>query len=311
VATNVYFSPKHRPEQHLYEDLVIESLKMYGQDVLYIPRQLIAQDEILNEDYSKFTDSYAIEMYIETVDGFAGEGDLLSKFGVEIRDQATFVVSRRRWEQLVGIWNNSINNVRPSEGDLIYLPLSNALFEIRFVEHEQPFYQLNNLPTYKLQCELFEYNQEEFETGVRDLDSIQERFSTQTVISLSSGSGDFIPGETVTQDTGLTYDTTVGGVTTTNTLYVTAEVAEYTLDPSGNSATLKVVAVTSSDGSDRMFSADLTRRIVGTDSAASWIISAADIDDGLSNDVYADNSDFEVEGESIIDFSESNPFGEP
>lgn len=279
---------------------------MYGQDVLYIPRQLIAQDDILNEDYSKFTDAYAIEMYIETVDGFAGEGDLLSKFGVEVRDQATFVVSRRRWEQLVGVWNNSINNIRPSEGDLIYLPMSNALFEIRFVEHEQPFYQLANLPTYKLQCELFEYNQEELETGVREIDSIQERFSTQTTIRLASGSGSFKVGEIVKQDTGLTYDTTVGGVTTTNTLYVQGEVAEW-----DGVNLIKLVAITSSDGSDRVFKADLTNRLVGDDSAASWIIDAADIDDGLQNDVYADNSDFEIEGDSIIDFSENNPFGEP
>ena len=153
MATNVYFSPKVKTEQNLYEDIVIESLKMYGQDVIYIPRQLINRDEIMNEDYSKFTDAYTIEMYIETSEGFAGEGDLLGKFGVEIRDQATFVVARKRWENLVGFYNNSINDQRPSEGDLVYLPLAKSLFEIRFVEHEQPFYQLNNLPTYKLECE--------------------------------------------------------------------------------------------------------------------------------------------------------------
>jgi len=309
LATNVYFSPKHRPEQHLYEDLVIESLKMYGQDVLYIPRQLIAQDELLNEDYSKFTDAYAIEMYIETNDGFAGEGDLLSKFGVEIRDQATFVVAKRRWEQLVGVWNNSINNVRPSEGDLIYLPLSKSLFEIRFVEHEQPFYQLNNLPVYELRCELFEYNQEELETGVREIDAIQERFSTQIKLTLGTVSGSFRLGERVTQDTGLTYETTVGAVTTTNTLYVEGEVAAYE-KVTASTSTLTVVAVRGVDGSDREFFVDGTARIIGEDSAGSGLITAIGADD-LENDVYADNYDFEIEGDSIIDFSESNPFGEP
>ena len=309
MATNVYFSPKHRPEQHLYEDLVIESLKMYGQDVLYIPRQLIAQDELLNEDYSKFTDAYAIEMYIETNDGFAGEGDLLSKFGVEIRDQATFVVAKRRWEQLVGVWNNSINNVRPSEGDLIYLPLSKSLFEIRFVEHEQPFYQLNNLPVYELRCELFEYNQEELETGVREIDAIQERFSTQIKLTLGTVSGSFRLGERVTQDTGLTYETTVGAVTTTNPLYVEGEVAAYE-KVTASTSTLTVVAVRGVDGSDREFFVDGTARIIGEDSAGSGLITAIGADD-LENDVYADNYDFEIEGDSIIDFSESNPFGEP
>lgn len=281
---------------------------MFGQDVYYIPRQLIAVDEILNEDYSRFADAYVIEMYIETVDGFAGEGDLLSKFGVEIRDQATFVVSRRRWEQLVGVWNNQINNLRPNEGDLIYLPLSNSIFEIRFVEHEQPFYQLSNLPTYKLQCELFEYNQEEIETGIRDIDRIQERFSTQLVMTVTSGSQNFTPGERVFQDTGQTFtDPERFG----QPIYVEAEVAEFIRGAGGVPSTLKVVAVRGTDGTDRTFFADATKRINGDDTGAAWVITNVDETKSLDNDTFADNQDFEVEGDSIIDFSETNPFGEP
>ena len=277
---------------------------MYGQDVYYIPRQLIAVDEILNEDYSRFVDAYAVEMYIETVDGFAGEGDLLSKFGVEIRDQATFVVSRRRWEQLVGVWNNQINNLRPNEGDLIYLPLSNSIFEIRFVEHEQPFYQLNNLPTYKLQCELFEYSQEEIETGIRDIDRIQERFSTQLVLSVTSGSQNFVPGERVAQDTGSLDDLN-------NVIYIEGEVAEFTRGTGGLASTLKLVGVRGTDGTDRTFYADATNRIIGDESNATWVITAIDEAADLDNDTFADNRDFETEGDDIIDFSETNPFGEP
>ena len=277
---------------------------MYGQDVYYIPRQLIAVDEILNEDYSRFVDAYAVEMYIETVDGFAGEGDLLSKFGVEIRDQATFVVSRRRWEQLVGVWNNQINNLRPNEGDLIYLPLSNSIFEIRFVEHEQPFYQLNNLPTYKLQCELFEYNQEEIETGIRDVDRVQERFSTQLVLSVTSGSQNFVPGERVAQDTGSVDDLN-------NVIYIEGEVAEFTRGAGGLASTLKLVGVRGTDGTDRTFYADATNRIIGDESNATWVITAIDEAADLDNDTFADNRDFETEGDDIIDFSETNPFGEP
>lgn len=277
---------------------------MYGQDVYYIPRQLIAVDEILNEDYSRFVDAYAVEMYIETVDGFAGEGDLLSKFGVEIRDQATFVVSRRRWEQLVGVWNNQINNLRPNEGDLIYLPLSNSIFEIRFVEHEQPFYQLNNLPTYKLQCELFEYSQEEIETGIRDIDRIQERFSTQLVLSVTSGSQNFVPGERVAQDTGSLDDLN-------NAIYIEGEVAEFTRGAGGLASTLKLVGVRGTDGTDRTFYADATNRIIGDKSNATWVITAIDEAADLDNDTFADNRDFETEGDDIIDFSETNPFGEP
>lgn len=308
MTTNVYFNPKVKTEQHLYEDIVIESLKMYGQDVLYIPRTLIAQDELLNEDYSKFEDAYAIEMYIESNEGFAGEGDLLSKFGVEIRDQATFVVSKRRWEQLVGIWNNSLNNLRPSEGDLIYLPLSNSIFQIMHVEHEVPFYQLSQFPTYQLQCELFEYNQEEFETGIRELDSIQERFSDHLKLTIGSVSGTYQLGETVKQDTGLTYTVQVGVNEVQETLYVIGEVAEFTTS-AGGIAELVLVGQSSSDGSNREFTVN-NNRIVGEDSSASALITAIN-EDVLEDNPFADNNDFEIEGDSIIDFSESNPFGEP
>ena len=152
MATNVYFSQKVKAEQDLYEDIVIESLKMYGQDVYYLPREVVNEDSILGEDIeSVFSDAYIIEMYIANVDGFEGDGNLLSKFGVEIRDQANFIVSKKRWNQYIGTRSSgTLGNLRPGEGDLIYLPLSKSLFEIRFVEHESPFYQLSNLPTYTL-----------------------------------------------------------------------------------------------------------------------------------------------------------------
>ena len=120
MATNLYFSQKVQSEQNLYEDIVIESLKMYGQDVYYLPR------DIVNDDVpSRFNSSYKVEMYIENTEGFDGEGDLFTKFGVEIRDQATFVVARRRWTTTVNRFDNDINSERPREGDLVYLPLSN------------------------------------------------------------------------------------------------------------------------------------------------------------------------------------------
>ena len=304
MATNVYFSPKVKTEQNLYEDLVIESLKMFGQDVIYIPRQLISRDEIMNEDYSKFTDAYTIEMYIETSEGFAGEGDLLGKFGVEIRDQATFVVSRKRWENLVGFYNNSINDARPSEGDLIFLPLSNSLFEIRFVEHEQPFYQLSNLPTYKLECELFEYSNEELETGIREVDAMQEKFSYQLEFIMNNGSGHFTPGETVRQNTGLTDNAGAP-------IYVTGEVVKFSVD-AGGIGTLTLINEIGSDGTARKFkisnlAADI---LTGLDSNATWYFSQDADDQAMKGDVFAQNKDFETDGDAIIDFSESNPFGE-
>ena len=155
---------------------------MYGQDVYYIPRDIVNEDKIFGDDVpSRFNSAYKVEMYIENTDGFDGDGDLFTKFGVEIRDQATFVLARKRWTQTVSRYDNDINSIRPLEGDLIYLPLSNSLFQIMHVEHEQPFYQLSNLPTYKMRCELFEYNDE-------DLDhNWTENETTPTIASTDTG----------------------------------------------------------------------------------------------------------------------------
>ena len=166
MPTNVFFNHAVSSEQHLYEDLVVESLRMYGHNVYYLPREIIEEDTILGEDVaSKFGDAYEIEAYLENVEGFEGEGDLYSKFGVEIRDQATFVIALRTWERFVSLDNNLTSSFRPNEGDVIYFPLSGSLFEIKFVEHEDPFYQVGKLFVFKCRCELFEYRGEDFDTG--------------------------------------------------------------------------------------------------------------------------------------------------
>ena len=186
MATNLYFSQKVRSEQNLYEDIVIESLKMYGQDVYYLPRDLVNEDTIFGDDIpSTFNSAHKIEMYIENVEGFDGEGDLFTRFGVEIRDEATFVVSRRRWIQQVQRMDSEVTSVRPLEGDLIYLPLSNSLFQIMHVEHEQPFYQISNLPVYKLRAQLFEYNDEDLDTNIDVIDDIERRYAYSYDLTLS------------------------------------------------------------------------------------------------------------------------------
>jgi len=171
MTTNFYFNNfSNSQEQTLIEDLVIESIKIYGQDVIYIKRSSGEVDKILNEDdFPEYTESFTIEMYIKNVDGFEGEGDFLSKFGLEIRDSITFTVANRIWEQDVGY---EIEEVRPREGDIIYFPLNGKLFEIRHVEHESIFYQMGSLQTYDLRCELFEYSGERFATGYPEIDSI-------------------------------------------------------------------------------------------------------------------------------------------
>ena len=185
---NIYFSAGARSEQNLYEDLIIESIKIYGQDLYYMPRDLVNVDAVFREDpVSSFNSNYLLEMYVDNVDGFDGEGDLFTKFGVEIRDQVTFTLSKRRWEQTVMRYDNEITGTRPFEGDLIFTPFSKKLFQIMHVEHEQPFYQLNNLPVFKLQCELFEYNDEDIDVSNDDISQLERDTAFRYELTLTQG----------------------------------------------------------------------------------------------------------------------------
>lgn len=207
MARNLYFSEKVRSEMDLYEDLVIEALKIYGQDIYYLPREIVNEDDLLGDDVaSRFPQSHKIEMYIENVEGFDGEGDLFTRFGVEIRDEVTLVVSKRRFEVQVRRPDNAIQVDRPAEGDLIWIPLTNKMFEIQHVEHEQPFYQIENIPVYKLRCTLFEYTGEDFDTSITAIQDIEKEQSYQYKISVDAPKK---PTVNVTQDsngliTGLT-----------------------------------------------------------------------------------------------------------
>jgi hypothetical protein len=158
-------------EQNLIEDLVVESIKIYGIELYYLPKRIVARDTIFREEeLATYNVAYPIEMYIKNVDGFEGEGDFMSKFGLEIRDRITFTVSRRSF---VGeILTKELNMVRPLEGDLIWFPLTRKMYKIMFVEHEAIFYQLGSLQTWDLTCELFEFNNETFDTNVPDIDLI-------------------------------------------------------------------------------------------------------------------------------------------
>lgn len=303
MPTNVYFNHAVQSEQDLHEDLVVESLRFYGHECFYLPRTIVDEDELFGEDTSsKFDDAYSVEMYIENTEGFEGEGDLLSKFGVEVRDQATFVLSRRTWNRFVSLDQNLVTTTRPQEGDLIYFPLGNQVFEIRFVEHENPFYQLGKLNVFKLQCETFEYSHEAFDTGIAELDGVEDSFAYQVSMTLGSGSGDFVHGETVTQ-------TVASGKT------VSGQVVSYT-SQGENSKTLIVNNITFDDtdvpATNTMFvlsSNAAAGNIVGATSSASRTVTTAPDQYVTPNDPLADNKDFETAGANIVDFSESNPFG--
>jgi hypothetical protein len=191
MPTNVYFSTGTTSEQKLYEDLIIEQLKIYGQDVYYLPRKIANKDTIFGEDpASSFDDSYIIEMYVDNTDGYMGEQEIIKKFGLELRDDIKFTVSKLRWETLISNNSDLQTTLRPNEGDLVYFPTTKAFFEIQFVEHEQPFYQQSALPVYKLSCTKWEYSSERVDTGIAEIDATEDALSTDTMnfqFSLETG----------------------------------------------------------------------------------------------------------------------------
>ena len=290
---NLYFSDKVRSEQNLYEDIIIESLKIYGQDVYYLPRDLVGEDKIFGHDVpSRFNSSHKIEMYIENAEGFEGEGDLFTKFGVEIRDEATFVVSRRRWEQTVKRYDNEISGDRPREGDLIYLPLSNSIFQINHVEHEQPFYQLSNLPTFKLRAQLFEYNDEDLDTGVAVIDDIERDYAYTYILTLDSDSQTIEIGQTATQ-------------TLADGTLMAGEVSKW----SDSDNKLHLIHVGASDGKYHTFTTGTIVLSGDYRLDSNYTVSAIAEDNKISEN--EQNTDFQTIGADFLDFTENNPFGDP
>lgn len=185
MATNVFFSNyNYFNEQQLIDDLVIESIQIFGVDTFYVTRTSDAFDHIMNEDrLTAFTGAYQMDMYVKSIDGFSGQGDFLSKFGLEIRDQATFTVAYRTFERFATRLNTRLT--RPKEGDLIYMPMNNKFFKVMFVEHESVFYQAGALQVYDLKCELFEYSNERFETSVAEVDNHFADVRTDYIDNLS------------------------------------------------------------------------------------------------------------------------------
>jgi len=294
MARNANFSQKVRSEQNLYEDIIIESMKIYGQDVYYLPRTIVNENTILGEDVaSSFTTSYKIEMYLENTEGFEGEGDLFTKFGVEIRDEATFIVARKRWSQVVASSSNAITVLRPKEGDLIWLSLSNKLFEILHVEHESPFYQLSNLPTYKMRCQLFEYTGEDLDTGIADVNSIQSDFGYRVSLTMDSDgtTNGYTIGENVTQ-------------VFTSGAILTGEVAAW----SDSDKILHLVNFGADDGAFHL--PVVGRSVFGTSSFN--VATPSAVAESLEQNKTEQNSVFETTNDvmSFLDFSETNPFGD-
>ena len=199
-------------EQRLIEDLIIESLKIYGHDTFYLPRTMVNKDTIFDEaQLSSFTQAYPLEMYLDNVQGFEGQGDIFTRFGMEVRDQATFVLAKRRWEDMVTRQGPTVaRKARPVEGDLIYFSKTKSMFEIKYVDFQNPFYQAGQIYVFRLVCELFEYSSEDIDTGIAEIDAIETKYSQDMLeYQFKLESGDLL----LKEDTGSliteAYQTTV------------------------------------------------------------------------------------------------------
>ncbi|CAB4170762.1 neck protein [uncultured Caudovirales phage] len=290
MAVSQYFnnySGRMTGEQFLMEDNIVESIKIMGHDCWYVPREGFNEvDSLFGENpQSKFERAYNMEMYLANVEGYEGDGDFFSKFGVEIRDTSNFICSRRSFERYIP---SSIAQ-RPREGDLVFVPGLQKLFEIKFVEEELMFFSLGNRKPYiyEMRCELFRYSQESINTGVDEIDHVEHTLGYAIQIDVTTGSGNFYQEERVYQGVSLATST------------ASADVRDW--DP-----TLKQLQLINIIGEFATGSA-----IKGATSNANYNISITDtLGDYLDYDTY-DNKIIQTEADAIISFNEQNPFGEP
>ena len=299
MSTNVYFSRGTPNEQHLSEDLAIAAIQIYGHDVFYIPRTLVNKDELFGEDaLSRFDDAYGIEMWMETQEGYEGEKELISRFGLEIRDETTFVVSRRRWDNTVSSDANLIVSTRPDEGDLIYMPTVKKLFEISFVDHDDPFYQIDNLPVYKLYCRTFEYSSEVLDTGIYAIDDIETKRSTDASGWEFSLENQVAFNERVGQEWGTIYDQnpppTPWPPTASDIILETAT-GDYLLAETTEAGTSVLTEDSDSYYSFFIINEDYRLSTIDTQSENEWF------EDRVTGKI----------GDPVLDFTEKNPFGDP
>jgi hypothetical protein len=297
VATNHYFNPFPKnitSEQLLVEDLVIESMKIYGMDVFYLPRSSRDQVDLLfGEDTLKqYVSAYPIEMYLENVSGMDGEGDFISKFGLEIRDEVSMLISRLRFKA-------TVPQIRPNEGDLVFIPLVNNFFEITFVENENDqamFYTLGrgrggNVYLYALKMKQFVFSDEVISTGVEEVDSqIRDHYRRSQLTFNTGGSGNFVANEIVYQGANLAN--------------ATAQAIVHTWTPSTRKLDVYRVQGTFANSTST----------IGVTSGATWQTSGLIDSDAFDNSQFediTDNTRIQDEADNILDFSEVNPFGEP
>ena len=279
MATNIYFQ-NSITDQNLLNEINREVIQQAGIDVMYIPRTLVKEDLILGEDVlSQFNTAYEIEMYVKSSDNFGGPDDAISRFGLDISDELILVVHAESFKFATNI-------TTPLEGDLIYFPLSKGLFEIKFVEDEQPFYQVGKNYVFELTCEVFQYGGEKIDTGT-DADKVErENAYAVDLVLTAGGTGTYLVDEAVYQGANLAGATGKGIV------------AAWT----SSTRTLRVNNIVGTFA--------ISTNITGATSGAVWSQAAATDDQLLPTTPFADNKILETDGDAILDFSESDPFSE-
>jgi len=291
MTVNPYFRRNKKGEQSLIESLTTEAIKIHGHEMVYIPREKVTEDLILGEEVSEFLDANRIEMYLENADGFEGDSEM-SRFGLDVKDSATFIVSRKRFMDVMGHHPDIQKNGRPREGDIIYFDYPYTMFEIKFVKHDNPFYPGGDRYSFKLSCEAFKYSIEKIDTGESQLDAVMNIASDYLIgITLGGGSGTYTLGEEVY--TGTTADKHAYG-----------RVNDYTVPVVGS----KSARVNMQEGTFEV--GDI---LVGLVSGASYAIAGIyETTIRATHQQQQDNEQLELEQkrDNIFDFTENDPFSE-
>ena len=268
-------------EQSLVQDLVDEQIKLFGTDIYYLPRTLLNNNTLDDIIYSKFEDQFQIEMYLQNVEGF-GQSEFISKFGLKVTDEIKFIVSQRRWIQEATA-NEYKNIIRPLEGDLLFFPLTKDLYEIKFVEVEAVFHQFGKLQFYQITAEIYEMGNESIDTGIADIDLIENILTAAIDVVMLNGSG------TIAYEVGETVTGSISGVT--------AKVAKW----NPTTRTLTVITRTGTFVEEEI--------LTGSESDAEWEVESFNTQEDPNTD-YDQNKYIQDESNVILDFNEKNPFGE-
>jgi len=270
-------------EQNLVQDLVDEQIKLFGTDIYYLPRTILKDNTLDDVIYSKYKEQFQIEMLLQNVEGFGAQSEFISKFGIRVTDEVKFIVSTRRWGQTEIKYEPQLTVAgRPNEGDLLYFPLTTDIYEIKFVERETPFYQFGKVQFFILTAEIYEVGNDLIDTGIAEIDEIEQLFSSAISLSMKvGGTDDFDIGETVT-----------GSVTG-----ITATVKSW-------NPTTRLLQVINRTGT---FAED--EAITGDDSGAVWVVGTFHTLNNTNSD-YDQNREIEDTADNIVDWTERNPFGE-